>query len=120
MGLDDRGFDDRRARGAAGEALAAAWYEAAGYDVLDRNWRCRDGELDLVCRLGGTVVFCEVKARRTAAYGTPADAVTAAKRRRLRRLAAQWLADRHVRCAVVRFDVAAVTGDEIEVVVDAF
>ncbi len=77
--LDDRGFDDRRARGVAGEALAAAWYEAAGYDVLDRNWRCRDGELDLVCRLGGTVVFCEVKARRTAAYGTPADAVTAAE-----------------------------------------
>ncbi|HEY5244403.1 MAG TPA: YraN family protein [Acidimicrobiales bacterium] len=118
--FDDRAFDDRRARGAAGEALAAAWYEAAGYDVLDRNWRCRDGELDLVCRLGGTVVFCEVKARRTAAYGTPADAVTAAKRRRVRRLAAKWLADRHVRCAVVRFDVAAVTGDEIEVIVDAF
>jgi putative endonuclease len=120
VGLDDRGLDDRQARGAAGEALAAAWYEAAGYDVLDRNWRCRTGELDLVCRLGGTVVFCEVKTRRTAAYGAPADAVTAVKRRRLRRLAAQWLADRRVRCAVVRFDVAAVTGDEIEVVADAF
>ena len=106
--------------GQRGEQLAADFLEQSDLRILDRNWRCRDGELDLVCRLGGTVVFCEVKARRTAAYGTPADAVTAAKRRRLRRLAAQWLADRHVRCAVVRFDVAAITGDEIEVVADAF
>jgi putative endonuclease len=114
------GTGDRRARGAAGEALAAAWYEAAGYDVVDRNWRCRDGELDLVCRLGATIVFCEVKARRTAAYGMPAEAVTAAKRRRIRRLAARWLADRDVRGAAVRFDVAAVLGSRVEVITDAF
>jgi putative endonuclease len=104
----------------AGEELAAAWYHGAGYRLLDRNWRCRDGELDLVCRLGGTVVFCEVKARRSAAFGLPAEAVTAAKRRRVRRLAARWLREREVRCVEVRFDVAAVIGDRLEVVTGAF
>lgn len=54
----------RRALGSAGEDLAAAEYERRGYEVLARNWRCREGELDLVLRSGATVVFCEVKAGR--------------------------------------------------------
>jgi putative endonuclease len=65
-------------------------------------------------------VICEVKTRRTTAFGAPAEAVTPAKRRRLRRLAARWLADSHVRCERVRFDVVAVTGATVEVFATAF
>ena len=110
----------RRRLGDAGEALASAWYEAAGYEVLDRNWRCRHGEIDLVCRSGGTVVICEVKTRRSSAFGTPAEAVDRAKRRRLRVLAASWLRARGVRCESVRFDVASVMAGRVEVTSDAF
>ncbi|MGH9087612.1 MAG: YraN family protein [Acidimicrobiales bacterium] len=109
-----------RRLGVAGEAATARWYEAAGYRVLERNWRCPDGEIDLVCRREGTVVVVEVKTRSTTAYGPPVAAVTAAKQRRLRRLAARWLRERRVRCAVVRFDVAGVTGGRIDVVEGAF
>ena len=108
------------ARGRWGEDLAAAWYERRGYVVVARNWRCRTGEIDLVVRHGRVVVVCEVKARRTDAYGPAASAVGPAKQQRLRRLAAEWLASSGVRGVEVRFDVVAITGDEIDVVVDAF
>ncbi len=112
--------DHRQRLGAAGEDLAAAWYQAAGYRILDRNWRCSDGELDLVCRRGATVVFCEVKTRASADFGSPEEAVTAAKRRRIRRLAARWLAERHVHGDEIRFDVVAVTAGRAWVVQAAF
>ena len=97
--------------GARGEELAAAWYGAQGYTVLDRNWRCREGELDLVLARAGTVVFCEVKTRSSVAFGLPAEAVTALKQQRLRRLAMRWLSGRPAGAgwANVRFDVACVT-----------
>jgi putative endonuclease len=97
--------------GRNGEDAAAAWYEAAGYEVLDRNWRVREGELDLIARLASTIVFCEVKTRRSDAFGSPAEAVTANKQRRIRGLAAQWLAERRTRAEVLRFDVADVRPD---------
>jgi putative endonuclease len=100
--------DPRRRLGAAGEALVASWYEARGYEVLDRNWRVREGELDLVVRRGSTLAFCEVKTRRGDAFGSPFEAVTAAKQRRLRTLATRWLAEHRVRASELRFDVAAV------------
>lgn len=112
--------EGRRRLGADGEDLAEEWYRAAGYRVLARNWRCDEGELDLVCRLGGTVVVCEVKARRSHRFGTPVEAVTAAKQRRVRRLGARYLREHGVRCREVRFDVAAVTGDRVTVVESAF
>jgi putative endonuclease len=112
----------RRALGGAGEARAAAWYEANGYEVLDRNWRCREGELDLVLRKSGLVVFCEVKTRSSLAFGSPQEAVTRTKRARIRRLAAQWLASspRYDRRTEIRFDVAAVLGGEIQLIENAF
>lgn len=112
---------DRRALGAHGEALAARWYGEQGYIVLARNWRCRHGELDLVLGRPGVVVFCEVKARTTAAFGSGAEAVTAAKQARIRRLAAEWLATAKPGRVDVRFDVAVVhRGVELEVVEAAF
>jgi putative endonuclease len=107
-------------RGAAGESLAAAWYEARGWTVVDRNWRCRDGELDLVVRQRGTTVFCEVKHRRSTTFGSPAEAVTPAKQRRIRRLAARWLAEHPDARGDVRFDVAAVLDGRVEVLEAAF
>ena len=99
---------DRRALGISGEDLAAAWYEANGYEVLARNWRCRAGELDLILRKGPEVVFCEVKARRTDRWGEPAEAVGHAKQARLRRLAAVWLRQRRPGSIDIRFDVVSV------------
>jgi len=112
----------RRALGAQGEELVARWYRARGYTVVDRNWRCRDGELDVIAERDGTVVFCEVKTRSSAAFGTGLDAVTRVKQLRIRRLAAQWLLTRagRRRPRHVRFDVAAVTGQTIDVVEGAF
>jgi putative endonuclease len=97
--------------GAKGEDLAVAWYTSRGYRVLGRNWRCREGELDLVVSRDGCVVFCEVKTRRGTGFGLPAEAVTGEKQRRLRRLATRWLGERpaSARFAEVRFDVACVT-----------
>jgi putative endonuclease len=110
----------RRRFGVAGEDAAAAWYLAAGYQVLDRNWRCDEGEIDLVCRRGGAVVVCEVKARASTAFGTPFEAVTASKRRRLRGLGARWLREHAVSCDCVRFDVVGVACGRVEVVEGAF
>jgi putative endonuclease len=114
------GRDRRRDRGIAGEERAAAWYEAAGYEILARNWRCRDGEIDLIAALGPCVVFCEVKARSSAAFGLPAEAVTRVKQQRLRRLAARWLDESGRRPREIRFDVAAILGDDLDVITDAF
>lgn len=100
--------------------MAAEWYLARGYEVLDRNWRCREGELDLVLRRARTVVFCEVKTRTSDAFGVPAEAVTHAKRQRIRRLAARWLDDAPFRASGIRFDVAAVLAGHVEVIEGAF
>jgi putative endonuclease len=110
----------RQRLGRDGEARAAAWYVARGYDVLATNWRCAQGELDLIVGRAGTVVFSEVKARTSDRFGTPAEAVTPAKQARIRRLAAQWLAEAVPRRARVRFDVAAVCDGHVEVLEDAF
>jgi putative endonuclease len=110
----------RRALGARGERLAARWYTEHGYHILDRNWRCRDGELDLVVADGRRVVFCEVKARASQAFGAPAEAVTPAKQRRVRRLAAAWIHQADHRPSEVRFDVVSVVGGAVEVIEGAF
>lgn len=76
--------------GRRGEDVAAEWLEARGFVLLDRNWRCPTGELDLILRHGATTVFAEVKTRSSLGFGHPFEAITAAKRARLRRLAAEW------------------------------
>ncbi len=109
-----------RARGDWGESLAAAHYERRGYTVVDRNWRTRTGELDLVVRRENLFVFCEVKARRSARYGPAAGAVGPAKQRRIRALAVEWLRAHDVRGVDLRFDVVAITGVQVEAIESAF
>ena len=94
--------------GRYGEDVAVARLVEAGWAVLDRNWRCRDGELDIVALDGGELVAVEVKTRRSQRFGPPALAVTPAKLARLRRLTAAWLAAHDVHPASVRVDVVAV------------
>jgi putative endonuclease len=101
--------DPRHRLGRRAEALARDHLTAAGLMVVAHNWRCRHGEIDLVATAPGVVVFCEVKARRSDAYGTPAAAVTARKQARLRALAAAWLAAADHPPTRVRFDVVTVT-----------
>jgi len=114
----------RRALGQSGEDTAAAWYEEHGYEILERNWRRREGEVDLIARQGRTVAFCEVKTRTSDAFGTGAESVLDAKQRRIRRLASRWLAEltpASGRTRVdLRFDVVCITAGEVDVIEDAF
>jgi putative endonuclease len=91
--------------GGHGERIAVAFLTDSGLCVLDRNWRCREGELDIVAREGDALVFCEVKTRRGVGFGHPVGAVTPAKQRRLRLLAQRWLAEH---APELRFDVVGV------------
>jgi putative endonuclease len=110
--------------GQVGEDAAADLYRRLRFRVVDRNWRCSDGEIDLVAVRGLLVVFCEVKARRTRHFGEPAEAVGVRKQLRLRRLAGRWLQLHRSRYARVRFDVVSVvvSGHNVEVhhIADAF
>ena len=98
------------ALGRYGEQLAAEHLTAAGMTVLDRNWRCAEGELDLVLRdRDGTVVFCEVKTRSGTGFGEPCEAVGPRKARTLRVLACRWLVERRPPGgAALRFDVVSI------------
>lgn len=109
--------------GRSGEEVVARWYQANGYQVLARNWRCREGEIDVIVGRPGQVVFCEVKTRSSSAFGSPLEAVTPAKQRRLRRLALRWLQENPVGAGPsrsLRFDVASVLGGMVEVIEAAF
>ena len=94
--------------GAYGERLAAQRLVDAGMVVLDRNWTCDLGELDLVLRDSDVLVFCEVKTRTSSAFGHPLEAVTPVKAQRLRRLAARWIQDHDVHAPGIRIDVVGV------------
>lgn len=94
--------------GRYGENVAASYLVAAGWEVVDRNWRGRAGELDIVALHGDELVVVEVKTRTGEGYGHPAEAVTAAKLGRLRRLAGEWLASHDLHPRSVRVDVIAV------------
>lgn len=107
-GSHDPGARRRSALGAFGEAAAARHLVDQGMVLLDRNWRCELGEVDLVLRDGRTLVVCEVKTRSSLRFGAPLEGVTERKAARLRRLAARWLADHEVRPDDVRIDLVGV------------
>jgi putative endonuclease len=110
MTSDARPLSRTAALGRWGEQLAAEHLTAAGMQVLARNWRCAQGELDLVVRdVDGTVVFVEVKTRAGLGFGEPAEAVGRVKARKLRALACRWLlAHRPSGAAELRFDVVGI------------
>jgi putative endonuclease len=116
---------DRITLGKSGENYACRELERRGYAIVARRFRTRSGELDIVARDGETLVFVEVKARRTSHYGTPVEAVTAFKRRRLLRMAAEYVLLKGVCNASCRFDVVSVRFGEglrprVEVLKNAF
>jgi len=99
--------------GRYGEQLAVDHLQAAGLSVLARNWRCREGELDIVARDGDQLVFVEVKTRSSLAFGAPAEAVDRVKAARIRQVALRWIAAERARdsgafWSAVRFDVVSV------------
>jgi putative endonuclease len=103
---------DRRLVGARAEAAAARALAARGYRIVARNVRLRGGELDLVCRDGDAFVFCEVKARAPSGFGVAEEALTAAKRARLARLAQAYLARSGGSAAPFRIELVAVRLDD--------
>ena len=94
--------------GRYGEDIAAALLADRGYRIVERNWRCRQGEIDILAAQGKTLVICEVKTRSTAEFGDPAEAVDHSKSSRLRLLAAQYLIDHPGGWQDIRFDVVSV------------
>jgi putative endonuclease len=98
----------RKAVGDFGERIACRFLTDHGLQVVDRNWRCSSGEIDIVARDGDVVVICEVKTRSDERFGTPVEAITAAKANRLYRLGHIWLSEHGVGRAPLRIDVVAV------------
>jgi putative endonuclease len=98
----------KQAIGAYGESVAARHLVEQGMVVLDRNWRCDAGEIDLVLRDGDVLVVCEVKTRTSVDFGTPHEAITDAKLDRLRRLAMCWQEERGLAVPDVRIDLVGV------------
>lgn len=94
--------------GRRGEEVAARYLRERGITLLDRNWRCREGELDIIGTDGTTLMVYEVKTRSGLGYGLPAESITRDKIARIRRLTSQWLSVHHVRWCPIRFDVISV------------
>jgi putative endonuclease len=98
--------------GRCGEQAAVEYLERAGLRILDRNWRCTEGEIDIVAAERQVLVICEVKTRSSTTYGSPFEAITRSKRARLRRLAVRWLVAHGVLFDEVRIDVIGLVRDE--------
>ena len=117
-------MDKRQALGISGEDLACAELRRRGYAILERRYRTRFGEIDIIARDGGTIVFVEVKTRLTGEFGGAAAAVTGWKQRRIADMAVDYLARRHLHECPCRFDVVAIdlepAGPRVTVYPNAF
>ena len=114
----------RISTGKRGEELAAAYLAEAGYRIVERNYRCIFGEIDIVAEEGETLVFVEVKSRRSEAYGDPQLAVGYEKQKKISRIAMHYLEEKRLRRRPARFDVVAVkllpAGHRVELIRNAF
>lgn len=99
---------DNRTLGARGEEIAAAYLKKRRYRVIETNYRCKCGEVDIIARDGSVLVFIEVKTRRTATYGPPQLSVTPFKQRQISKAALTWLAKNRLMESNARFDVVGV------------
>ena len=104
--------ESRKQLGVRGEDLACAELERQGMRILERNWRCRLGEIDIIAAeadaTGLTLVFCEVKCRSGLGFGHPLEAITYTKMRTLRQLAAQWMREHRMKASSIRLDAIGV------------
>ncbi|MGM1019981.1 MAG: YraN family protein [Bacillota bacterium] len=113
------GKDQRKAKGALGEQAAASFLENLGYRIIERNWRCRSGEMDLIAAQHDILVFIEVRSRSSSNYGTPAESITARKITQVRQTAAVYLHMNGIEDVPIRFDMISVRLiDETAVVTD--
>ncbi|MBV5317485.1 MAG: YraN family protein [Desulfobulbaceae bacterium] len=103
---------DTATTGRLGETYAAEYLIRQGYEILEKNYRKQFGEVDIIARDRGTLVFIEVKTRRSRLYGAPQEAVDFRKQRQLSRIAQEYLISRHLQDAVARFDVIGITLDQ--------
>lgn len=112
---------NKRQTGAGYEALAARWLQERGYEILERNYRCRQGEIDLIARDGRYLVFVEVKYRSRTGAGHPAEAVDARKQERISRTAFYYCYAHGIpETQACRFDVVSILDDRIEHIQNAF
>lgn len=110
----------RRAEGREGEEMAVEYLSINGYNILERNYRNRFGEIDLIAKDGKTVVFIEVKRRNTDSYGLPVESVDIKKQKRLSKAAAAYITEKRITNSPCRFDVVSIYNDRIELFKDAF
>ncbi|MEN9660955.1 MAG: hypothetical protein RLZZ443_884 [Actinomycetota bacterium] len=108
----------RHVLGAYGEQAAVDYLLARNYELLDRNWRCSIGELDVVARDASTIVFVEVKTRNGRGFGHPFEAITETKRARLRQLSAAWLAHKQLGTVPIRIDAISVLVEQGRVAIE--
>ncbi|HAG65712.1 MAG TPA: YraN family protein [Ruthenibacterium lactatiformans] len=111
---------NRRKTGAEYERLAGRFLEKQGFHILEYNYRCRKGEIDLIARDGKYLVFCEVKYRKNASKGYPAEAVGGRKQKIISQCAQYYLMEKGLADVPCRFDVVGILGEEISLVKDAF
>ena len=110
--------DTRKQFGKRGEELAVSFLRKKGYKVIELNFRSRTGEIDIIARHKGRIVFVEVKTRRSGRYGDPKFAVTAQKKRKISMVALEYLKKHHTLQTPARFDVVAIQSSKAEVTVD--
>lgn len=112
--------DSTSARGKQGEDRAVHHLRGLGYHILERNFRCRLGELDVIAQDGSTLVFAEVRTRAHDRHGDALETVTPTKQRRIARVASYYLSIRRPTFTACRFDVVGITGEQITHIKDAF
>ena len=112
--------DNRRSTGAAYEQAAGYYLEQLGYEILEYNYRCRRGEIDIVAKDGEYLVFCEVKYRADGRKGSPLEAVDVRKQQRIRRAALYYLTEYGKSDVPCRFDVIGIQGTKVTHIRDAF
>ena len=106
--MDDLEVTDNKTLGERGEAIATAYLKGQRFTIVERNFRCKGGEVDIIAREGNTLVFVEVKTRRTLTFGPPQLALTPFKQRQISKAALTWLAKKKQFGASARFDVIAI------------